>query len=177
LTGDNLNLQGSGPYVLTNPNNDINTAGGTVLVSRVTIASLSGYVVGNVPAVGTLPAAGPFPTTPPPPFTGGGTGFVLANLTPSVLTEVQSTFGSLNLETFVPQYYLFGHPMLAWTIRSVTSLYVPTIPLGLPLFDNRASRIGSVSGSGQGGCAEQPGDNGIAGQAGPRGGCEEGAVK
>ena len=90
--GDNLNLQGTGPYILTNPNNDINTAGGTVLASLVTIVDINGFVVGNVPGVGTLPAAGPFPTappTPPAPPAGGG----LGNLAPSVLQAVLSTFG------------------------------------------------------------------------------------
>ena len=55
ITADNLNLQGTGPYTLTNPNNDINTAGGTVLASLVKITDIDGFVVGNVPAVGTLP--------------------------------------------------------------------------------------------------------------------------
>ena len=174
LMGDNLNLQGNGPYVLTNPNNDINTAGGTVLASLVTIADIDGFVVGNVPAVGTLPAAGPFPLTPPVPPSGGGTP---GDLAPSVRPLVFNTFGQLNQETFVPMYYPFGHPILGWTIRSVTSIYLPTTTLNLPLFDNRGSRAGSEDATGQGGCAEQPGDKEVSGQSAPRGGCEEGAIK
>jgi hypothetical protein len=176
LTGDNLNLQGTGPYVLTNPNNDISTAGGTVLASLVTIADINGYVVGNVPAVGTLPAAGPFPTVPTPPSGGGGTGPGPANLAPSVLQAVLSASGYRNPETFIPLYYPFGHPMLGWTIRSVTSLYVPTTPLNLPLFDNRAKSTAPAA-SGQGGCAERRGDEEVSGAGTPDGGCEEGVAK
>ncbi len=176
LTGDNLNLQGNGPYVLTNPNNDINTAGGTVLASVVSIADINGFTVGNVPAVGTLLAAGPFPSVSPSVFAAGGGGRgLLGTLAPSVLQTVQSTFVYLNPETFIPLYYPFGHPMLGWTIRSVTSLYVPTTPLNLPLFDNRASGTQSVGGSGQGSCGERPGEK--EGQSAPRGGCEEGVIK
>jgi hypothetical protein len=180
ITADNLNLQGIGPYTLTNPNNDINTAGGTVLASLVTIADINGFVVGNVPAVGTLPAAGPFPTTPPPPLPPSGG---LGNLAPSVLRAVQSTFSYLNQEAFVPMFYLYGHPTLGWTIRSVTSMYVPTTTLNLPLFDNRAAAARRGTATGGGGCGERLGNSDMlsseyrSGQPATQGACEEGATK
>jgi hypothetical protein len=178
ITADNLNLQGTGPYSLTNPNNDINTAGGTILASLVTIADIDGFVVGNVPAVGTLPAAGPFPTGPPTPPTGG-----LGNLAPSVLRAVLSTFSYLNQEAFVPVFYPYGHPTLGWTIRSVTSTYVPTTTLNLPLFDNRAGAASRGGAKGQGGCGERPGKSDMlsgdssSGQPVTQGACDEGAAK
>ena len=114
---------------------------------------------------GRCSAAGPFPNAPPSIFaTVGGRG---------LLQGVESTFVYLNPETFIPLYYPFGHPMLGWTIRSVTSLYVPTTPLNLPLFDNRASGTQSVGGSGS--CGERSGEK--EGQSAPKGGCEEGVIK
>src|SRR5262249_22240840 len=132
-------------------------------------------------AVGTLPAAGPFPTTPPTPPAGGGG--VLGNLTPSVRNAALSTFVYLNQEAIVPIYYPFGHPMLGWTIRSVSSMYLPTTTLNLPLFDNR-SAAGKGRTMGQGGCGEQLGnidtsstEHQTAGQSANQGACEEGAAQ
>jgi hypothetical protein len=180
ITADNLNLQGTGPYTLADPTNDINTAGGTVLASIVTIADIDGFVVGNVPAVGTLPAAGPFPTAPaPPPAPSGG----LGNLAPSVLRAVLGTFAYLNQEAYVPMYYPYGHPILGWTIRSVTSMYMPTTTLNLPLFDNRAATAGRGAATGEGGCGERPGNSDMlssdssSGRPKTHGACDEGAAK
>ncbi|HXX76190.1 MAG TPA: hypothetical protein VEI50_13760, partial [Nitrospiraceae bacterium] len=69
------------------------------------------------------------PITPNPPISN------LSNL-------VTGTFGYLNPEEIVPIFYLYGRPILGWTIRSVTSMYLPTITLDLPLFDNRAATAG-----------------------------------
>jgi hypothetical protein len=182
ITSNNLNLQGSGPYVLTNPNNDIVTAGGTVLASLVTIADINGFVVGNVPAVGTLPAAGPFPTAPPSPPAGGGGG-VLGNLAPSVRSAVINTLGYLNQESFVPMYYFIGHPILGRTVVNATSLYVPTTPLNLPLFDNRASTVQGPA-TEKGSCGGRPSDGETAlsessssSASATQGSCEEGGIK